>query len=181
MNDYSGNTMFAEEFVEGKQASKIKDLRTFARLVTGIARREYEHQQKLRDRESLKGPHPGQAAQEIIDTASEDSTLAFGRQVCDHVQREIIERRRCRTSLFTTILIVMTTAGFALIGFIQGFGGIEKARQWIMFGSAIPLGILTTTILIMIQKARAINYRIGFLTSSHDNLDRRNTKVNSSW
>ncbi|MFC1783786.1 hypothetical protein ACFL02_09425 [Planctomycetota bacterium] len=109
--------------------------------------------------EKVLVPNDGQVGQ--VETTSKDLAM------CDYnnVYQEIFQRRRCRSSIFLTTLAAMITSGFALIGFVKGFGGIEAARRWIMLGTFIPLGILTIAILATIHKVRTINLRTGYLAA----------------
>lgn len=87
----------------------------------------------------------------------------LAREEYERVNREVLQRRQCRSNVFITTLITLTTSGLAMIGFVNGFEGLESARPWLMVGVVIPLAVLTVAILVTIHKAGAINLRLGYL------------------
>ena len=81
----------------------------------------------------------------------------------DRVHREIEGIKACRTSLFMGTLGILGAAGIAILGFIGTRGEATPLFDWLPWAAAIPVLLLTTSIITLIHKARRINERIGYL------------------
>jgi len=109
--------------------------------------------------------------------ASELLQLELAKKDYDRVSQETIQKRNCRGTIFLATLTAMSTAAFALIAFAN-----NATPDWLWLGALIPLMMLTISILASIQKARAINLRIGYLAALSSCLATgRITKFFAGW
>jgi DNA-directed RNA polymerase subunit RPC12/RpoP len=81
----------------------------------------------------------------------------------DRVAQEIIQERSSRGMFFVTTLGAMSTAAFALIALTNS--SEESLPRWILWGTLIPMILLIISILVTIQKTRAINLRTSYLAA----------------
>ena len=91
-----------------------------------------------------------------------DPKLEYAKMDYDLVHREIIDIKSCRTNIFMGTLGAVGAVGVGILGVI-GLEQNDSIHAWLPWASAIPIGLLTASIIATVHKARGISERAGYM------------------
>jgi hypothetical protein len=88
----------------------------------------------------------------------------------DQVHREIIDIKSCRTNIFMGTMGVIGAVAVGILGIIGLKENVAPIYAWLPLAAAVPIGLLTSSILATIHKARGINERVGYMMAIAESL-----------
>ena len=114
-------------------------------------------------------------------TISDGESLESMRLDYGRIHQEILSNRTVRAATFLMTVTALGTAGFALIAMIKSStpAMMESPtlgsdwRKWVSLGMFIPLSVVLTAIVVLLQTTRAIHLRVGYLAALGEYLSGR--------